>query len=92
MPANTAYPSDFIQEWGGELSEVQRNINFCQTHYFAGKPLHGPYFCGGLIRLKIALIDSRSIPSILDHQDHTLARFGIRYNRRFPKYNEDRYM
>ena len=30
---------NFIHEWGGELSEVQRNISFCQEHFFSNSPL-----------------------------------------------------
>jgi GNAT superfamily N-acetyltransferase len=31
--------TDFIHEWGGEISEVQRNISYCQRQFFADKPL-----------------------------------------------------
>ena len=31
--------TDYIHEWGGDISEVQRNISFCQRNYFSEKPL-----------------------------------------------------
>jgi len=31
--------TDFIHEWGGDISEVQKNIAFCQREHFSDKPL-----------------------------------------------------
>ncbi len=31
--------TDYIHEWGGELSEVQRNISYCQKNPFSDRPL-----------------------------------------------------
>lgn len=31
--------TDYIHEWGGDISELQRNISFCQKNIFIGKPL-----------------------------------------------------
>lgn len=31
--------TDYIHEWGGEISEVQRNILFCQRNIFTAHPL-----------------------------------------------------
>lgn len=31
--------TDFIHEWGGEISEVQRNIAYTQSHNYQDKPL-----------------------------------------------------